>query len=159
DGIDDRSAETERDRALSDQELAALWRAADAAGYPFGNMVQMLVLTGCRRDEVRDASWNEFDLPARTWLIPSERTKNGREHLLPLSDKVMEILEAMPRIAGKGLLFTTTGQTPISGLAKCKQRLHDAMAVELGEEPERWTLHDLRRTCVTALHKLDFPLQ
>lgn len=159
DDVDDPSPEVERERALSDQELAALWRAADAAGYPFGRMVQLLVLSGCRRDEVRDASWSEFDLPGRTWLIPSHRTKNSREHLLPLADKAMDILTAMPRIKGKGLLFTTTGETPISGIARCKRRVHNEITRELGREPERWTLHDLRRTFVTGLQRLGFPLE
>ncbi len=55
---------------LSDVELAALWRAADALGYPFGRMVQLLILTGCRRDEVREAPWAEFN-SKREWLIPA----------------------------------------------------------------------------------------
>lgn len=160
DDVDDPSAEATRERALTDLELAALWRAGDADGYPFGRMVQMLILTGCRRDEVRDAAWTEFDLPARTWLIPSHRTKNGHEHLLPISDALADILDAMPRIKGKArLLFTTTGETPISGLARAKARLYDAMALNLCAEPERWTLHDLRRTFVTGLQRLGFPME
>jgi integrase len=61
-GIDDPSPESPRERALTDLELAALWRAADVNGYPFGRMVQVLILTGCRRDEVREARWAEIDL-------------------------------------------------------------------------------------------------
>ena len=61
DGIDDQAPEEARERALADAELAALWRAADAQGYPFGSMVQLLILTGCRRDEVREAPLAEFD--------------------------------------------------------------------------------------------------
>lgn len=160
DGVDDPSAEAARDRTLSDIELAALWRGAESLNYPFGRMVQILVLTGCRRDEVREARWAEVDLSARTWLIPSHRTKNGREHLVPVTESMAAILEAMPRIAGRaGLLFTTTGETPISGLAKYKRRLHDAMTRELGKEPLRWTLHDIRRTFVTGLQRLGFPME
>ena len=70
---------------MSDVELAALWRAADAYGYAFGDMVKLLILSGCRRDEVRDALWSEFDLPGRKWLIPGHRTKNGHDHLVPLN--------------------------------------------------------------------------
>jgi integrase len=160
DGVDAPSPEgSGRDRTLTDAELAALWRAADATSYPFGRMVQMLILTGCRRDEVREAPWSEIDLTAREWLIPGQRTKNGREHLVPLSTAALTLLASLPRIQGKGLLFTTTGKTPISGLAKCKQRLHVAMTKDLGEEPERWTLHDLRRTFVTGLQRLRFPVE
>jgi integrase len=159
-GVDDPSAETSRDRVLSDAELAALWRVADADGFPFGRLVQVLILTACRRDEARDAPWSEVDLDGRQWLIPGQRTKNSRDHLVPLSDPAAAVLESLPRIKSKvPLLFTTTGSTPISGLAKAKARLHEAMTRELGTEPERWTLHDIRRSAITGLQRLGFPLE
>ena len=100
DGIDDPAPETPRERVLTDVELAAVWRAAASEGYPFGHMVRLLMLTGCRRDEVRDAPWSEIDLQAREWSIPARRTKNGRDHLVPIVDQVAAILEKMPRIKG-----------------------------------------------------------
>lgn len=151
-----------RERVLSDDELAAAWRAAEAEGYAFGRMVQLLILTGCRRDEVREAPWAEFDLTKRAWLIPGNRTKNGRDHLVPLSDSAISLLENLPRIKGKGLLFTTTGETAISGLSKIKARLEKAAAEELNkldQVPAPWTLHDLRRTLATGLQKLGFPVE
>ena len=159
DGIDDPAPELPRERVLSDAELAAVWRAGEGEGYPFGPMVQLLMLTGCRRDEVRDAPWSEIDLVAREWSIPGRRTKNGRDHLIPIVDQVAAILGKMPRIAGSRLLFTTTGETPISGLAKYKARLEKAVARDLGNEPERWTLHDLRRSMATGLQRLGFPVE
>ena len=57
------------------------------------------------------------------------------------------------------MVFSTNGHTPVSGLAKAKERLHKEMKAELGEEPEPWTLHDLRRTFVTGLQILRFPLE
>lgn len=159
-GIDPPAAEDrDRERVLSNIELAALWRAADATAYPFGHFVQLLILTGCRRDEVREAEWAEFDMAKREWLIPGHRTKNGREHVVPITDTMAGILDSMPRISGSKLLFTTTGGTPIAGMSKGKNRLHDAMTKELGAEPERWTLHDLRRTFVTGLQRLRFSLE
>lgn len=165
-GVDPPAAEErQRQRVLIDAELAALWRAADATGYPFGRFVQLLILTGCRRDEVREAQWAEVDMAKREWLIPGRRTKNGREHVVPITDTMASILDSMPRISGGKLLFTTTGDTPIAGMSKGKNRLHDAMTKALGKlpkplpEPERWTLHDLRRTFVTGLQRLRFPLE
>jgi len=151
-----------RERVLTDDELAAVWRAAEAEGYAFGRMAQLLILTGCRRDEVREATWAEFDLPKREWLIPGARTKNGRDHLVPLSDTAIALLENLPRIKGKGLLLTTTGATAISGLSKIKARVEKAAAAELEkleQVPAPWTLHDLRRTLATGLQRLRFPVE
>jgi integrase len=161
-GVDDPSPETKRERPLNDTELAALWKACDTEGYPFGSMVQLLILTGCRRDEVREAPWAEFDLRERKWLIPSARTKNGHEHLIPLPDTTLGILKSMPRIAGKGLLFTTNGSTPISGLTRFKQRLDALTLAELRKrdrdaELPPWRLHDLRHTLKTWMQKTRVP--
>jgi len=159
-GIDDPSPEVERERALPDEELAAVWRAAETEGYPFGRLVQTLILSGCRRDEARDAPEPEFDLKKREWVIPGHRTKNGREHLVPITDAMAAIIEGLPRVKGKArLLFSTTGETPISGLAKYKRRLDAAVVKDLGRPVDRWTLHDLRRTFVTGLQGLGFPLE
>lgn len=148
-----------RERVLTDAELRALWQAAEAEGYAYGRMVQVLILTGCRRDEVRAAPRAEIDLDRREWLIPGARVKNATDHLLPIGETLAGILEALP-VVGKGkLLFTTTGETPISGLSKVKARLHKAMTTELGHEPAPWSLHDIRRTFVSGLQRLGIGLE
>jgi integrase len=157
-GINDPQPEEPRDRVLSNPELAALWKAADRMAYPFGRMVQLLILTGCRRDEVREAQWPEFNLKAGKWTIPAARTKNGNEHAIPLSDSMVAILEGLPRIQGK-FVFTTTGNTPISGQTKAVKRLREEIERKLGGEIERWTLHDCRRTFATGLQRLGFPVE
>jgi integrase len=149
--VDRPAPEQSRDRTLSDDELRAVWKAADAAAYPFGRLVQMLLLTGARRDEVREAPWSEFDLDGATWLLPAQRSKNGKAHEVPLSGAALQILSGMPRIRGRGLLFTTTGDTPFSGLSKGKARLDTASGVT------GWTLHDLRRTAATGMAELGVP--
>jgi len=143
--VDAPAAEESRDRVLSDDEIKAIWKAADAAAYPFGRLVQMLLLTGARRDELREAPRTEFDLDGGIWKLPAERAKNGNEHIVPLSDTALQILSGMPRIKGKDLLFTTTGDTPFAGLSKAKRRLDAASGVS------KWTLHDLRRTAATGM--------
>jgi integrase len=141
---------------LSDAELGALWRASEAIGHPFGTMVRVLILSGVRRDEARCAAWPEIDLEARRWLIPGSRTKNGSDHLVPLSEPLMAILRALPRREGSPLLFSTNGQTVVGGLSRSKRALDRAMAAELGGEVPRWVLHDLRRSVATGLQKLGF---
>jgi integrase len=143
--VDAPAAEESRDRTLSDAEVKAVWKAADAAAYPFGRLVQLLLLTGARRDELREAPWAEFDLDGGMWTLPGDRVKNGNEHSVPLSSWAKQILRSMPRIKGRGLLFTTTGETPYSGLSKAKRALDTASGVA------GWTLHDLRRTAATGM--------
>jgi integrase len=157
-GVDDPSPEEPRKRPLSEIEIAALWKAAEIEAYPYGRMVQLLLLTGCRRDEIREAPWGEINFSNGTWLIPEARTKNGHAHLLTLSDTVCEILEGLPRIKGAGLLFTTNGKTPFSGLSRAKRRLDNAMLAELRKtDPDAklqpWRLHDLRHTLKTWMQQ------
>jgi integrase len=175
--LDAPAEEQSRERTLSDPELAALWKVADQDGYPFGRMLQLLILTGGRRDEAREAPWKEFDLVGATpialpngtqwrgplWSLPGARTKNGREHIVPLAPLAVEILKSLPRPKG-GLLFTTTSDTPISGLSKAKARIDAAMVAELRKtDPkatlEPWTVHDLRRTVYTGLQRLGFAIE
>jgi integrase len=160
------ASEQDRDRALIDDKLRWLWNATERLGYPFGPFVRLLLLTGQRRDEVAKARFREF--PHRAlWQIPKERTKNGIAHDVPLSTAAQEVIAALPRIAGRaGLLFTTSGETAISGYSNAKERLDKFMlavareeAVERGLNPDEveipeWRLHDLRRTMASGMARL-----
>jgi integrase len=157
----------DRDRFLDEGEIRVVWRAFDQTAWPFGPIGKLLLLTGARRDEIAAGTWSEIDLDARTWTIPGSRTKNGEPHEIPLSDAAIDILKGLPRIVGKpGLIFTTTGQSPVSGFSKAKGAI-DAAVLEilekdLGEHAAplpHWTLHDLRRTVATALQKLGVRLE
>jgi integrase len=156
-GIEDPISQKsiQRDRKLADRELVLVWRGAEALCYPFGPAVQLLVLTGQRRAEVLEATWDEFDLKARTWTIPRERAKNDREHRVPLSSAAVAILETLPRIAGSRFLFSTTGTTPVSGVSRAKTRL-DAVIAQANDGPPLpdWRVHDLRRTFVSGCARL-----
>ena len=76
--------ETKRDRVLKNDEMAAVWCAAEAMGYPFGHAVQLLMLTGARRQEVLGLSWREIDLDAAEIRLPAERTKIKEGRVIPL---------------------------------------------------------------------------
>ncbi len=157
--------EQARDRVLRDDEIRIVWRALELIGWPFGEIGKLLLLTGARRDEIAAGTWAEIDLDARTWTIPAARTKNGEAHEIPLSHTAVEILKDLPRIAGKsGFVFTTTGQSSVSGFSKAKRAI-DAAAVEILKEDRgvaallHWTLHDLRRTVATNLQQLGVRLE
>ena len=158
--------ETERERTLSPEEIVVVWRALDAAAYPFGNYLQVLLLTGQRRTEVAGMSWDEIDMATLDWAIPGNRTKSKREHVVPLSPQVMEILRRLPRksivVDGKArpskFVFTTDGTHPVSGFSKAKKTLDLSVAEarkQSGLDPiPPWRLHDLRRTCGTGMGRL-----
>jgi integrase len=173
DKVDAPAPEHDRERVLTDSEISEVWKASDAAAWPFGRMSQLLLLTGQRLREVAHATWGEFDLPSKIWTIPAERTKNGVAHEVPLSPEAIAILAVLPRIKpAKGaphFAFTTTGKTPISGFSNAKEAFDAAIlgarrkaAIAVGDEPEevkapeRWTYHDLRRTADTGMNALGF---
>lgn len=145
-----------RERVLDDRELALVWRAADALGWPFEPMIKLLILTGARRDEVAGMSWREVDFEKGVWTIPAARSKNRRAHTVPLAPAAVEILESLPRIGSRdGLIFSTTGATPVSGFSVAKKRLDKAVAsLNDGEPLAPWVLHDLRRTAASGMASL-----
>jgi integrase len=152
-GVKPPTAEHARDRVLTDNELRLVWHAADEIGWPFGPMVQTLILTGQRRDEVAKMQWGEIDLKNRLWTLPRERVKNDRPHIVPLSPPAISILKSVPRIAGP-YVFTTNGETASSGYSKAKQRLDARLPKDLPE----WRWHDLRRTLASGMAKLGINL-
>ena len=159
---------------LKDNEVRLVWRAFEAVGEPFGSIGSLLLLTGARRAEVAGMKWDELDLAAKVWRIPKARTKNKRDHEIPLSDAAVRIIQALPRIgdARGGFLFSTTGKTAVSGFSRAKAAI-DKTILELakeqaeaqGEDHERveaaahWTFHDLRRTVATNLQRLGVKLE
>ena len=67
--------EVARDRVLNDQELAQVILAARKIGGSYGGIVELLALTGQRREEVARLQWEELDLAQRVWRLPRSRTK------------------------------------------------------------------------------------
>ncbi|MCC6479936.1 MAG: tyrosine-type recombinase/integrase [Sphingomonadaceae bacterium] len=148
-----------RQRLLSNDELRTIWKSSAGLGWPFSDIVRLLMLTGQRLREVAHATWDEFDLEKREWLIPGDRTKNKLPTVVFLSDQTLAILRELPVIKCKGnYLFTTTGETAVTGFSRCKSRL-DAIInkprIKAGEQPlAEWWFHDLRRTMSTNCQRL-----
>jgi integrase len=136
-----------RERSLSDSEVAKVWLAAPKNDY--GNIVKLLLLTGCRREEVGSLRWSEIDLEARTITIAKERTKNGMEHIVPLPDAALSIVQGIMRRGDRDFVFGIARDGGFSGWSKSKITLDKAVALK-----EDWRLHDLRRTVRTGMGKL-----
>jgi integrase len=148
-GVERPHKEVPRSRTLSDAEIRALWLAGEGDG-PFGQALQLLILTGARRNEVSCLKWSEIDADRRLWLLPRERAKNAREHAIPLSPQAWKIIQAMPRIAGCAFVFSADGRSPITGWAKAKTRI----SAKAGLDETDWRLHDVRRGVAAGLQRL-----
>lgn len=149
-----------RQRVLNDDEILALWRASGRLGL-WGAAYRLLLLTGCRVNEIAGARWSELHPELRKVLrdaakkgervvwsevpdehkvlsIPRERFKSDSEHIVPLTDAACEVLEGVPRLAGSDLIFTTNGEAPLWLGSLAKRRL-DARMLEIlrGLDKER----------------------
>jgi integrase len=145
-----------RDPTLTEPELRAVLNALDAdpphnrgrgrphLGLgPFSDIVRLLVLTAQRRAEIGGLRWSEIDFERSLIVLPPERSKNNRQHELPMSSQVRAILERQPRNGEFvfGRKFTSWG----NGKASLDRRLN-GMA--------DWRLHDLRRSAATHMAEL-----
>src|SRR5262245_12680992 len=126
-GTNRRSDDEPRTRVLSDAEIVKLWNGLPDTQY--GVIVKLLALTGCRRDEMGALSWKEIDFEGRKITLPAERTKNGTEHIVPLSDLALNILETQKRILSRPFVFgwDANGFTDWS---KSKEKLNTGVEFE-----------------------------
>lgn len=146
-----------RQRNLDDRELRALWRAATEVGYPAGDCIKLLMLTGCRREEIARAKWPEIDLDRRLLVIPPARFKSGVTHMVPLSTPAVELVKNLPHHNGPHVFTTTFGKKAIDGWSRTKTRIEALMAKELGSPAPRWVFHDLRHTMRTRMAAAKVP--
>lgn len=168
DGMAPPGKDGERTRVLKGDELRAVWVAAGAMAEPYTSFVKVLMLTGQRLREVAGMAWAEVDLQKAQWIIPASRTKNKREHLVPLAASVVSLLQARfpDEKARKGPIFTTDGKKPINGFSKPKAKLDDEVVKALASFDKStlpimlpWVFHDLRRSFSTGCQSLGFPIE
>jgi integrase len=165
--LDKPPAAKPRDRVLGDAEIAVVWKACAVigageqagvpAGWPFGPIIRLLLLTGARRDEIGALRWSE--IVGGEISIAGIRTKNGEPHNVPLSASAAELIGTLPRIGESDHVFTTTGKTHVTGWSKAKHLLDQAAAQINGAPLAPWRLHDLRRTVATGMQRLGISLQ
>jgi integrase len=131
---------------LGDGELARVILAARQIGGPYGDIVEVLALTGQRGEEVARCTWDEIDLKTRTWKLSSDRTKNAKSHEVHLSDPVMEVLNRANK--RHRFTFSWAGDSSFQGFSSAKREIDELSGVT------GWRLHDLRRTCVSGMARL-----
>ena len=142
-----------RHRVLTLDELASIWRAAAQLDPVYRDCVQLMILTGQRRQEVADMAWGEVQLGAGLWILPARRTKARRQHSVPLAPLALSILKARHNTfahepAAADLVLPTLARdgksiAPISGWNWLKRELDRRSGVV------DWRLHDFRRSIVS----------
>lgn len=166
--IDPMTVEAERDRVLTDTEIKAYWSAAEAKGWPFGEIYRLLLLTGCRRDEIGGLRWHEINADKSMLEIDGSRIKGGKPLVVPLSRPALAIVRTLPRIGSSAFVFPSAKNgdgaedRPASGYGKAKILMDALMLADLQKQDAKaklmpWRVHDLRRTCRSGLSRLQIP--
>jgi integrase len=149
-----RAPEKSRDRVLSATEINVIWNALPDDH--FGAIIKLLALTSARANEIAALRWEEVH--DNMIVLPAERTKNSRSHVIPLSEPARAILAAQPRRANadgqtRELVFGF-GAGGFAGWGKCRERLNERITKATGKALPHWTPHDLRRTAATMMAEL-----
>lgn len=169
-GLEPPKGYAPRTRALWDWELQRAWEAAHDLGGAEGKIITLLILTGQRENEVVGMTWAELDFEKRQWVIPKERTKNKRAHLVPLSSAVVTFFENhFPEAERTGFVFSNSKSKKMSGFGNIKgyYDLNIARRMTLANEVHKnqkqnidpFTFHDLRRSVATGLQRLGVPIE
>jgi integrase len=143
----EKRKEKSRDRVLTDTELKPIWKAC--ADDDYGSVLKLLILTGQRAKEISDLRWDEVH--DEQIIFPGDRTKNGRQHVVPLSDAAKDILSKIPS-KDRRCVFGRD-DSGFQGWDKAKGRI-DARIAESEKPLAHWTPHDLRRTVATRMADL-----
>ena len=142
------AAKPRRDRVLSRDELARVLPALRADVSPCAAGLKLILLTACRRGEASAARWRDVDLAAGTWALPM--TKNGTEHVIPLSRQAIDLLRALRPIDADpaALVFASRAGKALDDWEGATERVQAASGTS------DWHRHDLRRTAATMMGSL-----
>lgn len=142
--------QNKRDREHSRQELTDIWQECSGKKFKpyYSSLLRLLVVFGCRTQELRLSRVTEWDLKDWIWTVPKEHSKGGEKILRPIPEAIR------PFIAG------LLEQHKDSGLLLGELKKPEAVSQwgrgvykRLGHS-EPWTLHDLRRTFSTTLNNM-----
>jgi integrase len=128
-----------RARILDDDELRAIWRAAEDSG-TFGAIIRLALLTAQRRAKILTMRWADVSVDGE-WRIPAEDREKGTAGSLVLPGVAVEIIRAQPRIGDNPYVFAGREEGHFNGVSKAKR----AFDAKLPAMPP-WVIHDLRRT-------------
>jgi integrase len=137
-----------RTRTLNDDEIRAVWQTAGTM-WQHGTIIKLLLLTGCRSEEIVELHWSE--IKENELIIQGPRRKRIRgkaapDLLVPLTQAMRDLLATQHRFDGPYVFTTTAGRKPLAGFNDRKKKELDRRSGVSG-----WIIHDLRRTARTNL--------
>jgi integrase len=146
------ASERARDRILEDDEIHAVWTAADGSG-TYGALVKLLLLTAQRLGKVKTMRWEDISEDG-VWTIPSEPREKGNAGELKLPKLALDIIAALPQIDHNPYVFTSSLKARrhnFNSFSVCKSELDEKL------DMEHWTLHHLRRTARSLMARAGVP--
>jgi len=139
--------EKSRERVLTNAELKTIWKGCLDDDY--AAVLKLLMLTGQRANEIAELRWDEVH--DEQIVLPAERTKNSRPHIVPLSESAKAILSNFS--PGDRKYVFGRDDSGFQGWSKAKEKI-DARIAEAAKPLAHWTVHDLRRTVATQMAEL-----
>lgn len=140
---------------IDPREIANLLRVMDDYSGSFISKcaLQLSVLTFCRPGEIRHAEWNEIDMATRQWRIPASKMKMRQQHIVPLANQTIELLNILRPITGKGkYLFPSQNSfdRPMS------ENTINAAIRRMGYSKNEMTAHGFRSLASTRLNEMHY---
>jgi integrase len=132
-----------RSRILSDEEIRAVWNAAEGT---YGDILKMLLLTGQRRDKVAGMKWDDVSVDG-VWHVPNGSREKGAGGTLALPQMALDIIRARPRMGANPFVFAGRGNGRFT-IWRNKLALDAKLT---GMAP--WVIHDLRRTARSLMSR------
>lgn len=147
-----------RQRHLTPEELSRLLQEINnpeqGLSKPQQIAIKLLVLTLCRKTEVTEMQWSEYDESSGLWSLPGARTKNTRVHLIQLPRQATKALAEMKAISrSPDWVFPGNSSNKPMGATTLNERLTRSKHLGIAH----WRIHDLRRTGSTMLHEMGYP--
>lgn len=140
---------------LPSSELPALMRAIEAySGTPATRIaLKLMPLVFLRTSELIEAPWSEIEFEINLWRIPKERMKSGSEHLVPLSDQTIELLQTLKTVTGHGKFMFPSRH----GGHKCMSNNTILKALATMGYKYEMTGHGFRGMARTELGEMGYP--
>lgn len=141
--------EQKRERWLDEDEMGRLWAALDKHSYHRTSFVyKLLLLTGARKGELLNSTWDQFDLEKGVWSKPSHLTKQKKNERLPLSSKALDVLLELKEKHPSTSKFLFPGKVDGRPMIEVKTFWKTVLKEA---EIENFRVHDLRHTHASHL--------